>query len=82
MPRALYQIVYFNDRYIHILDAGGGRRMTITNDAEAVVAEVASLYPGRRIFYTDTDGQIDELLHNAGKFAGFAPGPIPQDLKS
>lgn len=51
---------------------------TVTNDAEGVVARLFrdGLIPGRRrLLYFDSDGNLDELLHDGGKFAGFAPGP-------
>lgn len=47
--------------------------MTVTNDAEAVVAEVAKAHGDARIAYLDTDGRWDELRHDAGVFRGFAP---------
>lgn len=56
-------------------DTGGP---SITNDAEAVVRFLIArgkLTPRMRLFYYDTDGQLDELLHDGTKFTGFAPGP-------
>lgn len=53
---------------------------TITNDAEAVVEELAAkghLPDGRRLFYIDSEGAEDELVHEHGRFVGFAPGPRP-----
>ena len=33
------------------------------------------LQKGRRLFYYDSDGALDELKHDgAGRFLGFAPG--------
>jgi hypothetical protein len=49
--------------------------MSITNDAEAVVEHVLKMYPGHRIFYRDTDGNWDELVHNGKAFCSFAPAP-------
>jgi hypothetical protein len=49
--------------------------LTITNDAEQVVQKLASYLGGRRLFYIDSEGEMDELLVEDGKFAGFAPGP-------
>lgn len=71
--RAHYYVDWVADTYVTLTDANDGA-MSITNDAEAVVAEVHSNYPGRRIFYVDTEGRIDELLHEDGEFIGFAPG--------
>jgi hypothetical protein len=47
--------------------------MSVTNDAENVVADVLRQYPDHRIIYRDTMGQWDELVHFNGKFTGFAP---------
>lgn len=50
---------------------------TVTNDAENVVAELAEegmLWDGRRLFYYDSEGRLDELLVRDGRFAGFASG--------
>lgn len=53
--------------------------LTVTNAAEGVVeflTGLALLPPGRKLFYYDSDGQLDELKVDArGQFAGFAPGP-------
>lgn len=53
----------------------GGK--TITNDAEQTVKTMHELrrLKQRRLFYVDTDGRIDELLHDGnGKFLGFGHG--------
>lgn len=49
--------------------------MTITNAAEVVIAELAAagLLAGRQVFYRDTEGRWDELLHDGGAFLGFKP---------
>jgi hypothetical protein len=56
---------------VFIIDRDGP--MSVTNDAEAVVAWVNAWCPERRIIYRDTMGQWDELLHSNGRFDGFAP---------
>lgn len=50
---------------------------SVTNDAERVVADVNNRCPGYRIFYKDTMGLWDELLHEHGKFYGYTPGSPP-----
>lgn len=49
--------------------------VSITNDAEAVVAHVLPQLDtlADRILYKDTDGNWDELRHNGQEFTGFAP---------
>lgn len=56
-----------------LTDADGS--VSITNDAEAVVAHVIPQLdaPSDRILYKDTTGQWDELMHNGQEFTGFAP---------
>lgn len=48
---------------------------TVTNDAEGVVYELGSQLRGRRLFYYDSENNLDEILVKEGRFAGFAPGP-------
>lgn len=45
---------------------------TVTNDAESVCQRVHASYPNYRIIYRDTDGNWDELLHDAGVFKDYA----------
>lgn len=77
--RAQYHILSFTDDTVTIRDDWTDRCncMTVTNDAERVVEELQKIptVAGKRILYYDTEGQLDELLHRDGKFAGFAPGP-------
>ncbi len=52
--------------------------ISVTNDAEFVVRQLwtRGLLPdGRRLFYYDSEGYLDELLRDRGKFRGFKPGP-------
>jgi hypothetical protein len=53
------------------MDAGG---LSITNDAERVVANWAPTLNGRRLFYFDSVGDLDELRVEKGRFAGFSVG--------
>lgn len=63
------------DRLV-LMDLGPwDKHLSITNDAEHVVEQVAPLLRGRRLFYYDSEGQADELLVADGKFAGFNVGP-------
>ena len=47
--------------------------MSVTNDAENVVADVLTKYPNYQIIYRDTMGEWGELMHLNGKFKGFGP---------
>lgn len=76
MPRASYTVDRATSdsilgKMVFIVDNDMG--MSVTNDAENVVADVLRQYPNHRIIYRDTMGQWDELVHFNGKFTGFAP---------
>lgn len=77
--KAKYELVEFEGPkdviFIRDLDQG----VTVTNDAEAVVAELNKYYPGKRIVYRDTIGGWDELVHENGVFTRFSiwKGPTP-----
>jgi len=64
----------YNEPYILLKDTDTGK--TITNSAEAVIKDLCTYLDikGRHIYYIDTDGAIDELLHNGVKFVGFKGG--------
>lgn len=51
--------------------------MSVTNDAEAVVRDLfeRGTLGTRRLFYYDSEGQLDELAHDGAKFTGFKVGP-------
>lgn len=71
--------VVFNDTRLVIRDVGPwSTHMTVTNDAEGVVSalwDAGLLKRHQRLFYYDSGGELDELLHNEGSFTGFKPGP-------
>jgi len=48
--------------------------MTITNGAEEVIERLGDKIKGKRLFYIDTEGQIDELIHKDGQFIKFKAG--------
>jgi hypothetical protein len=70
--RSSYQIVQDTPDVLVIEDIGHDV-MSVTNDAEAVVEELAFCLHGRRLEYYDSQGQRGQLLVVDGKFAGFAP---------
>jgi hypothetical protein len=55
---------------ICVIDVGAACR-SVTNDAEAVVAEVVERFGDHRIVYRDSDGVWDELAHYGTKFDHF-----------
>jgi hypothetical protein len=73
---AAYNVVKNTTAFIHIKDIGNTTRMSVTNDVEYVLSELSKQYDinRRRIFYTDLDGQIDEIIHTGKIFIGFKAG--------
>lgn len=58
--------------YLLIRDMGPwDQHRTITNDAESVVEELAPGLGDRKLFYIDTQGNTDRILHKDGKFIDF-----------
>ena len=79
--KAKFSVVY-NGEFVVIREAPGGPRMSITNDAEAVVKSLfdsGHAVGEKRLFYWDSMDVIDELVHNgAGRFSTFMPGKIEE----
>ena len=79
MRSANYAVVEDSNRVV-LKDLGPwDRHPTITNDAEGVVEREFQRLKGRKLFYIDSEGQMDELVYDVdfGKFIGFKPGPKP-----
>lgn len=72
MARADYEVVEVVADLVFLVDLDRGGR-SVTNDAEAVVAEMLAMHPGRRVVYRDSRGRWDELCHDGRAFVGFAP---------
>jgi hypothetical protein len=70
-PRADFEVLKIKDDAIYIVDICG--KVSITNDAEAVVKHLTEKYGSKyRFYYCDTDGFWDELLHDGnGNFTKF-----------
>lgn len=80
MTKAKYIINLATKDFVYIEDIGRGLVMSITNDAEDVVKEVLAQFPNRRIFYKDSAGDVDELLHQEGQFTYFSYG-VPEEYE-
>jgi len=82
--RAHFEVVkHKQGEYIYIHDVGRNCS-SVTNDAEFVVERLVLDYDITdkiRIFYKDTDGQINELLHYGKKFTGFRVGHEGFDIE-
>ena len=73
--QSAYHVEKHDAGAVWIIDEDGP--LSVTNDAERVVAELFALYGDRRIIYRDTDGNWDELQHRGAVFIGFAVGDLP-----
>lgn len=76
--RANYEIVKADAAEVVIRDLGPWTEfLTITNWAEELVRELVSsgvLKAGARLFYYDSEGELDELLLDGVRLVDFAPG--------
>lgn len=77
MRRSNYRVSSTDDICIVLMDLGPhDKYLTITNDAENVVADLKDTLCGRHLLYLDTDGELTELLHDGeGNFTGFKVHP-------
>jgi hypothetical protein len=87
--KAKYYVEGSNNEWIFIVDDFDENcpSMTVTNDAESVVGDLhekgllfAKMAPSKRIFYLDTEGNIDELIHDGGRFIRFRSGVQSPDI--
>jgi hypothetical protein len=78
-----FVIVEETDEHIIIRDLCGQPGyeswMSVTNGAENVVRHLIKEHhcAGKRIYYYDTDGRLDQLKHNGRAFTDFGDGPGP-----
>lgn len=72
---AQWEIVSANTESLTIRDIGHEVGPSITNDAEWVVEQLADQLIGRRLYYYDSMGRLDEITHERQRFTGFKPGP-------
>jgi len=78
---ANYRVADETDHHIILQDIGPhDQYKTITNAAEWVVKQMVPRLKGRKLYYTDSLGQVDELLIHDGRFAGFASGGPVQHI--
>lgn len=77
--RCRYLIETITAAAIVLRDVGHDEgRPTITGDVESVVERMrhAELLDGRRLYYFDSDGRLDEIvLDGDGQFHSFRPAP-------
>jgi len=75
MRHANYRVVIEDAKRLVIQDVGPWDVYpTVTNDAEWVVESLAGKLAGRRLFYIDSENEMDELVVKDGQFGGFLFG--------
>lgn len=65
--QAHYNVEGYDDKVVILRDVGYdySQMLTVTNDAERVCRQVSAAFPGRRIFYFDSDGDFAEMQYDA-----------------
>jgi len=77
MRAKIETIKHERGKYIFIRDIGRRIGRSVTNDAEFVIGQLYldfGIDDETRIFYEDSGGVTDELLHSSNKFRGFRAG--------
>jgi len=70
-------------KYIFIRDIGHVSGRSVTNDAEYIIDQLYldfGITDETRIFYEDSEGDIDEILHIGKRFRGFKSGHVGIEL--
>ena len=77
MKHCHFEICEVERDHVTIRDIGPwDRHPTVTNDADFAVETLAAhgyLKDGRKLRYYDSEGRLDEIIVENGKFAGFKP---------
>lgn len=73
--RSRFTVNQVTDTAIYITDDCEQHQcMSVTNDAEQVTEFLYKNFGDKQIFYKDTEGYWDELVHDKGRFITFKPG--------
>jgi len=80
-----FDALAYDDDWIYIEDIGGNAGLsTVTNHRQEVLNDLAEFRDDwlatRRVFYKDTDGEIDEIVHENGRFVAFRSGRQSPDM--
>lgn len=71
-----YKIKMRNEKFIFIEDTNQEYFKSVTNDIEFILLNLSEDYElsNKRLFYKDSLGEIDEVIHKNGKFVSFKHG--------
>jgi hypothetical protein len=74
--KADFIIKTVNDKFIYLEDTGHNQFKTVTNDVENVLGIIKDTndISKLRLFYKDSNEEIDEIIHNQGVFIRFKHG--------
>ena len=64
-----YRVIDETDNEIYLVDNDIEGYRSVTNDAN----NICNVYPDKRIFYCDSMGNWDEMIHDEGAFKTFSP---------
>jgi hypothetical protein len=75
IPHAEFSVIRDSPDYIFIKDIGHSYTKTVTNDADYVLQKLNTILGlnHRRVFYIDSMGEQDEIVHSGGCFKYFKP---------
>jgi thiamine pyrophosphokinase len=73
---AEFEVLEATPEYIYIQDTGHRATVSVTNDAEWVLQKLGLEYglKNRRVFYVDSLGDTDEIVHENCRFIRFKFG--------
>ena len=84
MVRCSFSVVHATDDFSNLVIRDLNQSVSITNDVENLVAYLFSngvIQNHTSLLYYDTEGSLDRILHQNGKFVGFAPGPRNREVR-
>lgn len=74
-----FKVKHIQFRMAYVTDESAGTTCTsLTNGMEALVKNLSGkrgiIDDSTSLYYKDTDGRVDEVMHSEGKFVGFGAG--------
>ena len=84
MVRCSFSVVHATDDFSNLVIRDLDQSVSVTNDVENLVAHLFSkgmIQNRTSLLYYDTEGSLDRILHQNGKFVGFAPGPRNREAR-
>ncbi len=74
MRKSNYIISINTKEFIFVVDVGPWNEfMTVTNNVEDVLKSLGPVLGNKKLYYEDSEGIFDEILHDGIVFMGFSP---------